>query len=250
MADSPTLVDGDVAPRAAAAVLAAMIGELDQARADLHHVMQRVPRNAAVSSNWMISMFCAAETASMLGDRKTAEMVYALLLPYRHLPIMGSVGVVCLGSAERSLGVSAAAAGEQHLAVHHFEQAVEHNHRLGNRVMVAISQGDLGCALIGRRRARRRHAGCRAGRVGRGRAPPHGAPRTGGSARVPPPIVSGAPCRFPTARLPCSPVGAGSSYGDHTVDLPDNVGVQRLCRLLRQPSADLAAVDLAGGRPP
>ena len=245
VADSPTLVDGDVAPRAAAAVLAAMSGEPDRARADLQLVMRRLPRNAEVSSNWMISMFCAAETASLIGDSKTAEMVYATLLPYRHLPIMGSVGVVCLGSAERSLGVAASAAGELHLAVHHFEQAIEHNHRLGHRVMAAIAEGDLGCALVARAEPGDLARGgalveSAAGRLrsiglpGRAEALIATVDRLRGEVPTPDGEVAVFidRCRF--------------SYGDHVVDLADTVGVQRLCRLLRQPSAGLAAVDLLG----
>jgi hypothetical protein len=248
VARSPTLVEGDVAPRAAAAVLAAMLGEDEQARADLHHVMTQVPRSAHTSSNWMITMFCAAEAAMLLGDEKTADAAYAELLPYRHLPIMGSVGVVCLGSAERSLGVAAKTLGDVDLAVHHFEQAVEHNHRLANWVMLSISEGDLGCTLIQR--------AC-PGDVTRGLALVDSAvealDRFGLHDR------SRALHDAARQRLQSVPVPDGEivrdgpawrlAYGDHVVQIADSVGVHRLRRLLERPWTDMTATELAGAMP-
>lgn len=245
VAGSPTLVEGDVAPRAAAAVLAAMLGDDDQARADLQHVMTRVPRSAETSSNWMITMFCAAEAAMLLSDLKTAEAVYTALLPYRHLPIMGSLAVVCLGSAERSLGVAARTLGDVNLAVHHFEQAVEQNHRLGNRVMVAISEGELGCALIER---------AMADDVSRGRAHVDAAVDAlsafglGERARR---LRDDAVLRLQAVPVPDGLiVRCGATwrlaYGDHTVEIADSVGVQRLCQLLQRPWIDVTAAQLVG----
>jgi tetratricopeptide (TPR) repeat protein len=246
VAQSPTLVEGDVAPRAAAAVLAAMLGDDDQARADLHHVMTRVPRSIETSSNWMITMFCAAEAAMMLSDLKTAEAVYSSLLPYRHLPIMGSLAVVCLGSAERSLGVAARTLGDVNLAVHHFEQALEQNHRLGNRVMAAISEGDLGCALVDR---------AMAGDVARGRAHVDAAVHALHAFSL---VERARRLRADaTERLRAVPVPDGEivrsgatwrmAYGDHLVEIADSVGVQRLCQLLERPWIEVSAAQLAGG---
>jgi hypothetical protein len=244
VARSPTLVEGDVAPQAAAAVLAAMLGDDDQAKADLRHVMGAAPRSEQTSSNWMITMFCAAETALLLSDLKTAEAVYAALLPYRHLPIMGSVGVVCLGSAERSLGVAARTLGDVNLAVHHFEQALDHNHRLNNRVMASIAQGELGCALIER--------AC-PGDVAAGRAHVDASlamlAEFGLTTRVDrlrvdaQQLLTTVP--VPDGHMTQVPAGWRLSYGDHSVDIADSVGVQRLRHLLRCPWTDLAASDLA-----
>jgi tetratricopeptide (TPR) repeat protein len=245
VASSPTLVEGDVAPQAAAAVLAAMVGDDDQARADLRQVMTGLPRSERTSSNWMITMFCAAEAALLLGDLKTAEVVYTSLLPYRHLPIMGSVGVVCLGSAERSLGVAARALGDVNLAVHHFEQALDQNHRLQHHVMVAIVEGELGCALIER--------AC-PGDVAAGRS--HvttalTALRTLGLAQRAAMLSDAVDRLLQTVPVPDGQIvqlGAvwRLTYGDHAVEIADSVGAQRLRHLLANPWTDLPAADLAG----
>ncbi len=246
VAASPTLVDGDVAPRAAAAVLAAMTGQFDDARADLQIVMVRAHDGVETSSNWMITMFCAAEAAALLDDVKTAEAVYSALTPFRHLPIMGSLGVVCLGSVERSLGVAAGTLGDVNAAVHHFERALEHNHRLGNRVMAAISEGDLGCALIAR--AMPEDISFGAARVDAavsaliefGLADRADALRSSAAGRLlaaPPPDgeawLSGATWTL--------------RYGAHIVRVPDSIAVRRLLSLLERPGADVAAQDLSAG---
>ncbi|MGE0139221.1 MAG: AAA family ATPase [Ilumatobacteraceae bacterium] len=245
VAASSAMVEGDLAPRAAAAVLAAMIGEHEQARADLRQVMSSAPRSAHTSSNWMITMFCAAEAARLLDDLKTAEAVYAALLPYRQLPILGSVGVVCLGSAERSLGVAARTLGDVNLAVHHFEQGLEHNRRLQNVVMAAICEGELGCSLIER--------AC-AGDLRRGQehveAAVDGLERFGLTARArrlrrtADELLRAAPA--PDGHLVRVGAGWRLEFGDHAVDLAESVGVRRLGRLLARPWVDLTAGDLAG----
>ncbi|MBI5088247.1 MAG: AAA family ATPase [Actinobacteria bacterium] len=245
VAASPAMVEGDVAPLAAAAVLGAMIGEHEQARADLREVMSCAPRSAHTSSNWMVTMFCAAEAARLLDDLKTAESVYALLVPFRHLPILGSVGVVCLGSAERSLGVTAATLGDVNLAVHHFEQALEHNLRLQNHVLAAIGEGELGCALLDR---------ASAGDVERGRSHIDAAVRAlegFGLASRAQTLRSEADRLLRSVPVPDGHVvrvqgGWRLEYGEHAVEVPDSVGVRRLHQLLACPFVDVPALQLAG----
>ena len=245
VATSPSLVEGDVAPRAAAAVLAAMLHDHDQARADLHHAMTRMQRGVETSSNWMITMFCVVEAAALLGDRKTAESVYDSMLPFRHLPIIGSLGVVCLGSAERTLGVAASTLGDHELAVHHFERAVDQNHRLGHRVMAAISEGDLGCARIARGApgdvvAGRRHVEQAAAALdgfGLHR-------RTTALRAATDDLLAGSP--LPDGSIVRTMHGWSIAFGDHHIDLPDSVGVERLVALLERPGQDVVAGELLG----
>ena len=246
VADSSTLVDGDVAYPAAVAVLAAMAGRADEARASLHRVMGTTKAALETSSNWMVSMFCAAEAAALLDDAGTARQVYDRLSPFADLPMMGSLGVICFGSTERTLGVAAQTMDRMDLAVGHFERAVAHNHRLGNSVMAAISEGELGCALMaGASRAddeRGRHhvdaamaALSRLGLAERAKSLETAVSRHGlGS-----PAASG------------EMVQRGSMWelrvGDETIELADTVGVQRLMHLLERPFVDVPATDLVGG---
>jgi hypothetical protein len=193
----------------------------------------------------MITMFCAAEAARLLDDAKAAASAYAAMLPFRHLPILGSVGVVCLGSAERSLGVAARTVGDVDLAVHHFEQALEHDRRLQNHVMAAITAGDLGCALIERGSA---------GDARRGREQVDGAVRDleafglGARAqalrRSADALERAAP--VPDGRLLRTASGWRLELGDRAVEVADSVGVLRLAELLARPWTDVTAVDLAG----
>src|SRR5690606_575870 len=65
---------------------------------------------------------------------------------------MPSLGVVCLGSAERPLGVAALTFGDVDRAVAHLERAMVANRRLGNQPVTAIAQADLADALCHRDR--------------------------------------------------------------------------------------------------
>ena len=249
IAESPFMVDGDVAYPAAVAVFAAMAGEDDEARAALHRVMQMTPALLETSSNWMISMFSAAEACALLGDAATAQRVYAALEPYASLPIMGSIGVVCLGSAHRSLAVAAAAAGDLDLAIAHAEQAIEQNHRIGNSVMAAISEGDLGRWLLGREHPGDIERGLRhaenaasellgLGLDARAQRLAELAGRHGAATAV----AAGEMVRNGSVwQLRC---------GDATVELADTVGVHRLVHLLERPFIDVPATELVGGVQP
>ena len=245
MADSPALVDGDVAPLAASAVLAAMIGENAQAEAAARDSMSRLRGRETTSSNWLITMFCLAETAALLDDRKWATEIYTHLLPYRHLPVMGSIGVLCLGSVERSLGVVARTSGDIDLAIHHFEDAIIENQRLGNRVFCAISDGNLGCALLER-------GGI--GDVGRGSLHVDAAVtslRAFGLLQRATDLRSTADRLLlalpaPDGRISRDGTAWRLAYDGRSVVVPDSIGVRRLCHLLHHPFVDVAAAELVG----
>jgi tetratricopeptide (TPR) repeat protein len=245
VAGSPSLVEGDVAPLGAAAVLGAMCGERDAAAADLAQVMHLVPIGVETSSNFLITLFAAAEAARVLDDIDTAKSVYAALLPFRHLPILGSLGVVCVGSAERSLGVAARAFGDLDLAVHHFERAVERNHLLDHRVMAAIAEGELGCTLL----ERGDHDDVERGRL-------HAAAavemlrsfgldqRADALHRTADRLEAVSP--VPDGRAIRSGAEWEIAVGAHRAVLADSVGVRRLVHLLTNPWTDVSAAELAG----
>jgi DNA-binding SARP family transcriptional activator/tetratricopeptide (TPR) repeat protein len=144
---SPTLVKGEFAFRACAALLAARAGREESARSKLDSLAADGLASLPHSSNWMVGILAVAETAAALRDVRLAREAYDLLLPFAALPTIGSVGTVCLGSTERGLGVAALAFGEIDRAVDHLERAVAANLRLGNRPFTAVARAELSLAL-------------------------------------------------------------------------------------------------------
>jgi hypothetical protein len=244
VAASPDLVEGDVTFAAALAVVAAGSGEREEAATALVRALRRADRTVKYSSNWLVSMFCATETAAVLGDRESLATLYDLVVPHAALPVMGSVGVVCLGSAERILGVAALGMGHVDDAVTHFAAALRQNRQLANRPMVAITTGDLGCALIRRGRAGDTEAGLRhvatacdaLDELGLG----HRAVAVRAQAER---LIQQVP---PIGEL----IHRGESWqlvhGTVRVNLTDSIGLQRLVQLLQRPFTDVSAADLVG----
>lgn len=249
VASAPTLVDGDVSFTAAVALLTAMAGQVDEASVTLHRVLSGSKLSVEFSSTWLISMFMAAETAALLADADAARMIHSAVEPFAELPIMASLGIVCVGSAERTLGVAARTMGRLDLAVDHLERGLTENHRLGNRVMAAITQGELGEVLLERGNpgdelhghhlvegaiATLRELGLveRAALLEVAIAGPRGA------------------AAAPAGRV----VQRGSvwelHFGDQVIQLTDTVGAQRLIHLLEHPFVDVPASDLVGGVAP
>jgi len=156
-AASNTLVEAEFGFRATAAAIAARAGHHERARAGLGrlcaHGLAGLPR----SSTWLAGMAAIVEVAAIEGDAAVAREAYQLLAPFADLPVMPSLGVICLGSTERFLALAARTTGDADQAIAHFERAIAADRRLGNRPLAAIAAADLASAL-----ARRGHAGDRA----------------------------------------------------------------------------------------
>jgi tetratricopeptide (TPR) repeat protein len=152
-ADSPTLVPAEFAFQATVARLAADAGQLERARAGLDRLSAAGLDALPQSSTWLTGMLAIAEAAAALSDVAVAKDVYRLLLPFAELPVMPSLGVACFGSTHRPLGLAALTAGDVAGAVHHLDQAVVANVRLGNRPMTACCRADLALALLRRDQA-------------------------------------------------------------------------------------------------
>jgi hypothetical protein len=99
------------------------------------------------SSSWQVCLYGAVEAAHLLNDRDIARRAYALLVPFGHLPVTGSLGVACFGSAQHALGVAALTTGELDQAVAHFRAAVEDNLALGHLPAATLSRCRLAQAL-------------------------------------------------------------------------------------------------------
>lgn len=147
-ANSPAQSATDNAFLAALAVAAARAGDRRRAEGALARIcgedLGRLPRS---SSSWLVAMTGVIEAAALLGDIPAAARAYDLLLPYARLPIVGSLGIVCFGSAHHPLGVASLTAGEPGRAVAHLRMAVRHNTALAHWPAAALSRHRLGQAL-------------------------------------------------------------------------------------------------------
>lgn len=133
---------------AVVAAFAAEAGDTDRAEQAIARLGRGRLDQLLPGSSWLVTMFALVEAAVLLDDAGLAEEVYALLAPYASLPIVGSIGVCCFGSAERSLGLAARVGGRFEDAIGHLDRAVTENKRLGNRPMTAIARADLAETLI------------------------------------------------------------------------------------------------------
>ena len=92
---------------------------------------------------WLPALFGVAEAAAHLGDAAAAHEAAMRLEPHVLLPIMGSLAIVCFGSAARSLGLARRTLGDLDGAVTALESAVLQNRRLAHIPMLAITRADL-----------------------------------------------------------------------------------------------------------
>jgi tetratricopeptide (TPR) repeat protein len=100
--------------------------------------------------SWLVSMSLLAETAAILGDRKRAARLYALLLPYADRVVVIGYGYGCWGALSRHLGRLAATLMHWEAAEHHFEQALRANEQLGSRPSLASTQIEYAEMLLQR----------------------------------------------------------------------------------------------------
>src|SRR6266581_7672823 len=104
---SPVLSAVDNSAVAALAVAAPLSGDRPSAASALAALrgsdLAALPR----SSSWLVTMNGVVEAADLLGEAEVAARAYELLRPYADLPMIGSLGVTCFGSARHALGVAA-----------------------------------------------------------------------------------------------------------------------------------------------
>ena len=149
VADQPTLVDGDEIYTAGKAALCAQAGgsALADAAVELDRIQAIGFENVPRSSNWLVTMQCLGEAAMVLNRRATCETIRSLLDPYTDLPVMGSMGTICVGSVARIVGLIDLACGRVDQAIELLERAHAMAQRLEDRPFVAIGAAELGLAL-------------------------------------------------------------------------------------------------------
>ncbi len=228
-AQSPELSAVDHSALAALAVAAAQGGDTRTAASSLAALcgsdLARLPR----SSSWLVTMNGVIEAAALLGDAAAAARAYDLLRPHGGLPLVGSLGMTCFGSAQQALGVAALTAGQPGRAVDHLRAAVRHNLALAHWPALAASRpGWPGPTSAGPPRATPKPRGPSWTRPP-ARPPRSACPRRAcrpGPRQAGPPSVRRPSVRRPWARLPWArrhragrrqvPPGAGVPVADRT----------------------------------
>jgi DNA-binding CsgD family transcriptional regulator len=132
------------------AVLAAEAGADEQARSALDRVLAHDLESLPETSAWLPALFGVAEAAAILGNTTAAHEAARRLEEYASLPIMGSLAIVCFGSAARALGLARRTLGDIDGAIDALERAVLHNRRLAHIPMIAITRADLAETLYQR----------------------------------------------------------------------------------------------------
>ena len=93
-------------------------------------------------------MVTAGEVCAALGDARRAEILYRLVLPFEHRPVVLGRAVVCTGSLARTLGQLATVLRRWDDAEGHFVVADEVNHRMGAVPLIAWNQADHARMLL------------------------------------------------------------------------------------------------------
>jgi hypothetical protein len=140
---SPVLSAVDDSSVAALAVAAALSGDRHTAVSSLAALCGSDLARLSRSSSWLVTMNGIVEAAYLLDDADLAERAYELLRPYAGLPMVGSLGVTCFGTAQQALGVASLASGHLDRAVDHLRAAVQHNLALAHWPAVVASRRRL-----------------------------------------------------------------------------------------------------------
>jgi DNA-binding SARP family transcriptional activator len=101
---------------------------------------------------WFTTVCVLAETCALIRDGARARVLYELLEPFATRNVQ--VGqAACWGSAERFLGLLAAAMGQWETAESHLRSAIAGNESSGNPAAASLVQRDYARMLLARRRA-------------------------------------------------------------------------------------------------
>ena len=140
---SPVLSAVDNSAVAALAVAAALSGDRPRAASALAALCGRDLAALPRSSSWLVTMNGVVEAAYLLEDADVAARAYELLRPHAHLPMVGSLGITCFGSAQHALGVAALTTRQLDLAIEHLTAAVRHNLALAHWPALVASRQRL-----------------------------------------------------------------------------------------------------------
>jgi DNA-binding SARP family transcriptional activator len=121
--------------------------------AEAHQTLERFARGDGAElpfdGEWLHGMSLLAEVCAMLGDTRSAAVLYRLLLPWKALNVSNPTEGL-RGAVSRYLGLLAATQERWADAASHFELALEMNERMGALPWLAYTQDDYASMLLSR----------------------------------------------------------------------------------------------------
>jgi tetratricopeptide (TPR) repeat protein len=112
--------------RSVLAQVHARIGRTEEAARALPELATTLP----FDQEWLYGMSLLAETAALVDDKDSAEVIYTALSPWSDLNAV-DVAEGCRGAVARYLGMLAVMLGRRPEAAAHFEYAISANERMG-----------------------------------------------------------------------------------------------------------------------
>ena len=143
--------------RCALAHLHARLGRRSEAQRALDDLTRDDCSALPFDQEWLYGMSLLAETAALLGDTGSADVLYRLLVPWAAFNAADWPEAI-RGSASRYLGILAATRRRWDEAGMHFEDAVAMNARMGARPWLAHTQHDYARMLLARARTHDRES--------------------------------------------------------------------------------------------
>ena len=235
---SPVLSAVDNSAVAALAVAAALSGDRPQAASSLAALCGSDLAGLPRSSSWLVTMNGIVEAAYLLEEADVATRAYELLRPYADLPMIGSLGITCFGSAQHALGVAALTSGQLDLAIEHLHAAVQHNLALPHWPALVASRQRLAQAYALRGWPQDAGAARRELDAATSEATAVGLP-------VPDQPVSG----LSAALAECHRAGRKwrLALRNRSVLVEDSIGMVHLAVLIANPRQEILAADLVAG---
>ena len=238
---SPVLSAVDNSAVAALAVAAAMSGDRHQAASSLAALcgsdLAALPRSSA----WLVTLHGIVEAAYLLPEADVAARAYDLLRPYADLPMIGSLGVTCFGSAQHALGVAALTTQQADLAVGHLTAAVQQNLALAHWPALLASRQRLAQARLLRGAPGDADIARRELDLAAAEAAAIGLPA--------PEIAAAGPATAAAAVAECQRVGRKwrVTLRNRGVLVEDSIGMAHLAVLIANPRQEIQAADLVAG---
>jgi hypothetical protein len=235
---SPVLSAVDNSAVAALAVAAALGGDRPQAASSLAALCGSNLAGLPRSSSWLVTVNGIVEAAYLLDQADVATQAYELLRPYADLPMIGSLGITCFGSAQHALGVAALTSGQLDLAIERLHAAVQHNLALAHWPALVASRQRLAQAYALRGWPQDAGAARRELDAATSEATAVGLP-------VPDQHVSGPSA----AAAECHRAGRKwrLALRNRSVLVEDSIGMVHLAVLIANPRQEILAADLVAG---